>query len=161
MCMATWKWSQERPAEAPSRRPAAECSGATWCAPVGDTMPSPRRTAVGLHCTEKSGGLSMENGEEGCAPQPLMSQTLRSLSVGKTACPRSPTQRTRSKSVAQRSATWRSCSCRSRISRTRRRARRPRAAACSLAAADRWWVAIQAKSGDGDGWNLICWMGLS
>ena len=65
--MATWKWSQERPAEAPSRRPTAECSGATRCAPVGDTMPSPRRTAVGLHCTEKSGGLSMENDEEECA----------------------------------------------------------------------------------------------
>jgi len=64
--MATWKWSQERPAEAPSRRPAAECSGATRCAPVGDTMPSPRRTAVGLHRTEKSGGLAMENDEEGC-----------------------------------------------------------------------------------------------
>src|SRR3954469_7345393 len=63
MCMATWKWSQERPAEAPSRRPAAECSGATWGAPVGDTMPSPHRTAVGLHCTKKIGGLSMENGE--------------------------------------------------------------------------------------------------
>ena len=66
--MATWKWSQERPAEAPSRRPAAECSGATRCAPVGDTLPSPRRTAVGLHRTEKSGGLAMENDEEGCAP---------------------------------------------------------------------------------------------
>ncbi|XBI57250.1 hypothetical protein VPH35_038692 [Triticum aestivum] len=93
MCMATWKWSQERPAETPSRRPAAECSGATRCAPVGDTMPSPRRTAVGLHCTKKSGGLSMENGEEGCTPpppQPPMSQTLRSLSVGKTAYARRP-----------------------------------------------------------------------
>ena len=65
--MATWKWSQERPAKAPSRRP-AECSGAMWCNPVGDTLPSPRRTAVGLHRTEKSGGLAMENDEEGCAP---------------------------------------------------------------------------------------------
>jgi hypothetical protein len=35
--MATWKGSQERPAEAPSRRPVAECSGVTRCAPVGDT----------------------------------------------------------------------------------------------------------------------------
>ena len=74
--MATWKWSQERPAEAPSQRP-AECSCATRCAPVGDTLPSPRRTALGLHRTEKSGGLAMENDEEGCAPQPPMSQTLR------------------------------------------------------------------------------------
>ena len=65
--MATWKWSQERPAEAPSRRP-AECSGATRCAPVGDTLPSPRRTAVGLHRKGKSRGLAMENDEEGCAP---------------------------------------------------------------------------------------------
>nr|XP_020160936.1 uncharacterized protein LOC109746220 [Aegilops tauschii subsp. strangulata] len=71
--MATWKRSQERPAEAPSRRP-AECSGATPCAPVGDTLPSPRRTAVGLHRTEKNGGLAMENDEEGCTPQPSMSE---------------------------------------------------------------------------------------
>ena len=65
--MATWKWSQERPAEAPLRRPAG-CSGATRCAPVSDTLPSPRRTTVGLHRTGKSGGLAMENDEEGCAP---------------------------------------------------------------------------------------------
>ena len=90
----------------------------------------------------------MENDEKGCPPpQPPMSQTLRSLSVGM-----------RSRSFAQRRATWRSGSCRPRISRTRRRARRPRAAACSLTAADTWRVAIQDGSGDGDGGDLICWM---
>ena len=44
-----------------------ECGGATRRAPVGDTMTSPRRMAVGLHRTEKSGGLALENDEEGCA----------------------------------------------------------------------------------------------
>ena len=156
--MATWKWSQERPAEGPSRWPTAECSGATRCAPVGDTLPSPRWMAVGLHRREKSGGLPMENGEEGCAPQPPMLQTLRSLLAGKTTCLRSLTQWTRSRSFAQRSTTGRSSCCRPRISRTRRRARRPRAAACSLTAADTWRVVIQAGSGDGDGGDLICWM---
>ena len=66
--MATWKWSQERPAGAPSRRPAAESSGATRCAPVGDTLPSPRWMAVGLRGTGKSGELAMENDEEGAPP---------------------------------------------------------------------------------------------
>ena len=89
-------------------------------------------------------------------PQPPMSQTLRSLSVGKTACPRSPTQRVRSRSFVQRRETWRSGNCKPRISRTRRRARRPRTAACSLTAADTWRVAIQAGSDDGNDKNLIC-----
>jgi hypothetical protein len=68
MCMATWKWSQQRPVEALSRRPVAECSGATRCAPAGDPMSSPRSTAARLYRTEKRGGLSMEN-DEGCASQ--------------------------------------------------------------------------------------------
>ena len=104
----------------------------------------------------------------GAPPQPPMSQTMRSLHTGKTACPplvgetacpRAPTQRTRARSCAQRRATWRSASCRPRISRTRRRARRPRAAACSLTAADTWRVAIQDGSGDGEGGNRTCWIG--
>ena len=39
--MATWKRSQERPAEAPSQRPAAECSGVTRCAPVEEGCAPP------------------------------------------------------------------------------------------------------------------------
>ena len=88
--MATWKWSQERPAEAPSRRPAAECSGATWCAPVGDTMPSPHRTVVGLHRTEKSGGLAMENDEEGCAPPTADVADFEVAARGENSMPKIP-----------------------------------------------------------------------
>ena len=122
-------------------------------------MPSPCRTAIGLHCTGKSGGLAMENDEEGCAPPTADVANFEVAARGETACPRSPTRWTRSRSFAQRSATGRSGSCRPRNSRTRRRARRPRAADCSLTAADTWRVAIQDGSGDGDGGNLICWMG--
>jgi hypothetical protein len=34
--MATWSWSQEWPAKAPSWRPIAECSGAKQCALTND-----------------------------------------------------------------------------------------------------------------------------
>ena len=39
--MAPWEWSQERPAEAPSRWPAAECSGVTRRAPVEEGCAPP------------------------------------------------------------------------------------------------------------------------
>jgi hypothetical protein len=45
----------------------AECGSARQCAPPGDPMPSPRRTAVGLHRREECGGFSIENDKEGSA----------------------------------------------------------------------------------------------
>jgi len=44
-----------------------ERGNARQCAPSGDPMPSPRCMAAGLHHRKESGGLSMENDNEGSA----------------------------------------------------------------------------------------------
>ena len=53
-------------------------------------MPSSCRTAVGLHRTGKSGGLAMENDEEGCAPPTANVADLEVAARGGNRMPKIP-----------------------------------------------------------------------